>query len=153
MAKRPTRAKQAAQPAAKPRPKEQRRLGRVLVINTGNTSSKLAIFENEKLVKEENLGCTPPEGSKRVVEELPGRTAQVRGFLTAIGVEVRELAAVVARGGLLAPLKAGVFRVNDKMLDDLRGAKYGDHASNLSALIAAELVSGTGIGAPAACTR
>jgi butyrate kinase len=147
VAKRPTRAKKAAQPAAKPKPKERRRLGRVLVINTGNTSSKLAIFEDEKPVKEENLVCTPPEGSKRVIEELPGRTAQVRGFLKAIGVEVRELAAVVARGGLLAPLKAGVFRVNDRMLDDLRGAKYGDHASNLSAPIAAELVSGTGIGA------
>lgn len=147
MAKRPTRAKQALKAAAKPKAKEQRRLGRVLVINTGNTSSKLAIFEDEKPVKEENLVCTPPEGSKRVIEELPGRTAQVREFLGAIGVEVRQLAAVVARGGLLAPLRAGVFRVNDRMLDDLRGAKYGDHASNLSALIAAELVSGTGIGA------
>ena len=145
MAKKPTRARKATPPAAQRRPKERRRLGRVLVINTGNTSSKLAIFENEKLEREENLVCTPPEGSQRVAEELPGRTAQVRGFLTALGVEIRELAAVVARGGLLAPLKAGVFGVNDKMLDDLRGARYGDHASNLSALIAAELVSGTGV--------
>ena len=145
MAKKPTRARKATPPAAQRRPKERRRLGRVLVINTGNTSSKLAIFENEKLGREENLVCTPPEGSQRVTEELPGRTAQVRGFLKALGVEIRELAAVVARGGLLAPLKAGVFGVNDKMLDDLRSAHYGDHASNLSALIAAELVSGTGV--------
>ena len=145
MAKKPTRARKATPPAAQRRPKERRRLGRVLVINTGNTSSKLAIFENEKLEREENLVCTPPEGSQRVAEELPGRTAQVRGFLKALGVEIRELAAVVARGGLLAPLKAGVFGVNDKMLDDLRSAHYGDHASNLSALIAAELVSGTGV--------
>ena len=147
MPKRPTKAKKAVKPAAKPKPKPQRKLGRVLVINTGNTSSKLAIFDNEKSVKEVNLVCTPPEGSKHVIDELAGRTAQVREFLKYIGAEVREMAAVVARGGLLAPLKAGVFRVGEKMLGDLRSAKYGDHASNLSALIASELVAGTGVGA------
>ena len=145
MPKRTTRAKKARKPPAKPKPKARRNLGRVLVINTGNTSSKLAIFENEKSVKEVNLVCTPPEGSKRVFDELPGRTAQVREFLRSIGAEVRGMAAVVARGGLLAPLKAGVFRVSENMLDDLRGAKYGDHASNLSSLIASELVAGTGV--------
>jgi butyrate kinase len=147
VAKKPTQARKAAKPAAKPKPKKLRQLGRVLVINTGNTSSKLAIFQDEKLVKEENLTFTPPEGAKKVIEELPSRLEQVREFLKVIGVEVEKMAAVVARGGLLAPLKAGVFRVNDKMLDDLSNAKYGDHASNLSALIASELVKGTGISA------
>ncbi len=127
------------------KPQKRRQLGLVLVINTGNTSTKLAIYKNERLVKEENLAYSPPEGSKRVIEELPSRTEQVRGFLTAIGVEIEKMSAVVARGGLLAPLKAGVFRVNEKMLDDLGNAKYGDHASNLSSLIAADLVKGTGI--------
>jgi butyrate kinase len=143
--KKPALAKKAPKPKAKPKPVKLRQLGRVLVINTGNASSKLAIFQDEKLVKEENLVYTPPEGSKRVIEELPTRTAQVREFLKVIGVEVDKMAAVVARGGLLAPLKAGVFRVNEKMLDDLRTAKYGDHASNLSSLIASELVAGTGV--------
>ena len=129
------------------KPHKRPQLGRVLVINTGNTSSKLAIYQDERLVKEENLTYNPPEGAKRVIEELPSRTEQVREFLKVIGVEVEKMSAVVARGGLLAPLKAGVFRVNEKMLEDLGTGKYGDHASNLSALIASDLVKGTGISA------
>ena len=54
-----------------------------------------------------------------------------------------DIDAVAGRGGVLHPIPHGTFAVSDAMLADLRGARYGEHASNLGGLIAHELVVGT----------
>ncbi|HEY9054026.1 MAG TPA: butyrate kinase, partial [Rectinemataceae bacterium] len=59
----------------------------------------------------------------------------------------KRLSAVVGRGGLLKPIPGGVYRVNEAMKADLLAAAYGEHASNLGALIADDLASSLGIGA------
>jgi len=43
---------------------------------------------------------------------------------------------VVGRGGLLPPLAAGAWEVDDAMLADLARAERGEHASNLGAPLA-----------------
>jgi len=111
----------------------------------GGTSTKLAIYSGRKAVHEENLAYQPPPGVKRVVDELPTREEQVRAFLKVIGAKLPRFAAVMARGGLLAPLAAGVYAVNSRMVEDLRAAKYGEHPSNLSALLAYALTQGTDV--------
>ena len=49
------------------------------------------------------------------------------------------LDAVIGRGGLLKPLEGGIYRVTPDMMDDLRSARFGEHASNLGALLAQRL--------------
>ncbi len=122
-----------------------RQLGRVLVVNMGGTSTKLAIFSGNAVVHQENLMFTPPLGVKRIADELPGREEQVRSFLKVIGAKLNKFAAVIGRGGLLAPLPAGVYRINRKMLEDLRASKHGEHPSNLCALLVHELTKDTGV--------
>jgi butyrate kinase len=46
------------------------------------------------------------------------------------------LNAVVGRGGLLKPIAGGTYRINPDMIHDLSRAKYGEHASNLGAVLA-----------------
>ena len=60
------------------------------------------------------------------------------------GLSVADLDAVCGRGGLLRPIPHGTYRVGTGILDDLRAGAYGDHASNLGALIAHELASPAG---------
>ena len=124
---------------------QHKQLGRVLVINMGGTSTKLAIFSGEAVVHEENLTFTPPPGVERMTDELPGREEQVRSFLKVIGAKLNKFAAVIGRGGLLSPLAAGVYRIDKRMLEDLRAGKYGEHPSNLCALLAHELTKDTGV--------
>lgn len=122
-----------------------RRLGRVLVINMGGTSTKLAIYSGGEVVHQEQLSFTPPARVKRIRDELPARLEQVQKFLHSVGVKLAKFAAIIARGGLMAPVAAGVYRVNKQMLEDLASGTYGEHASNLCAPVAYELAREHGI--------
>lgn len=115
---------------------------RVLAVNPGAGSTKLALYGDDgALVKEEKLAhpelLDRPAG--RTWEELPARLAAAVAFLERAGVERGDLAAVVGRGGLLPPLEAGAYAVNDAMLRDLERAALGEHASNLGAPLARAL--------------
>ena len=110
----------------------------VLAVNPGAGSTKLALYRGEAMVAEEHL-AHPHLGDRpagRVWDELPERVAAVRGFLARAGISPGELAAVAGRGGLLPPLPAGAFLVDEAMLRDLERAEHGEHASNLGAPIA-----------------
>jgi butyrate kinase len=110
----------------------------VLSVNPGAGSTKLALYRGEALVQEEKvfheeLAARP---SARPWDELPLRLAAVRAFLSRAHVGKGDLAAVAGRGGLLRPLAAGTYAVDEAMLADLEAAGRGQHASNLGAPIA-----------------
>jgi butyrate kinase len=56
-------------------------------------------------------------------------------------INIREIAAVVGRGGLVKPIESGIYEVNEKMKIDLVSGNLGEHASNLGALIADDIAS------------
>ena len=59
-------------------------------------------------------------------------------------IELSSIDAVVGRGGLLKPIPGGVYRVNDKMLADLKSSPMGEHASNLGGILAYEIAKEAG---------
>jgi butyrate kinase len=68
----------------------------------------------------------------------------VEGFLDKNGIDQESIDCFIGRGGYLRPLKSGLYEVNRKMLDHLKTSRYGEHASNLGALIAYSFSSRTG---------
>lgn len=112
---------------------------RLLVINPGSTSTKIAVFENEKPVLSETLRHKPEELAQHASDPYGFRKRLILEALEKRGISLGSLHAVVARGGLLKPIPGGVFKIGSKMLEDLRAATYGKHASNLAALIAFEI--------------
>jgi len=66
-------------------------------------------------------------------------------FLSGAGVDLDACMAVAGRGGLTKPLSGGVYRVNAKMLRDLRSGKWGEHPSNLGAPLAHEIAKMCGV--------
>lgn len=105
---------------------------KILVINPGSTSTKLAVFRDEYCEKERTIYHR--EGGLEILEELPERLADIRSWISQEGLE--DFDAIVARGGLLKPIPSGTFRVNERMLEDLRLRPQAHHASNLGAFIA-----------------
>ena len=73
------------------------------------------------------------------------RYDEITAALLAKGVSPKEFTAVVGRGGLMKPIKSGVYRVNAAMLEDLRSMKYGAHASNLGAPLTARFAAEGGV--------
>ena len=111
---------------------------RVLVINPGSTSTKAAVFAGSGRTNSQTLQHRSSELAQyeRVIDQLALRRRSIDTFLEANDIEGKSLSAVAGRGGLLKPLQGGSYAVTDKMCEDLRAARYGEHASNLGALLA-----------------
>ncbi len=116
---------------------------RLLVINPGSTSTKIAIFDNEKAVFEETLRHETSEIFKysKVIEQYEFRKNIILETLRQHEINLTKLNAVIGRGGLLRPISGGTYRIGEDMLQDLREAVFGEHASNLGAIIAYEIAN------------
>lgn len=116
---------------------------KILSINPGSTSTKIAIYENEREVFCKTLSHPTEETEKynNVAEQFNMRKEAILSFLEENGYNVNELAAVVGRGGMVPSVKSGAYIVNDKMINRLRNNPIMEHASNLGALIAHEIAS------------
>ncbi len=120
---------------------------RILAINPGSTSTKIAVYEGDQERFTEEIQhpaaeLAPFEG-QRIVQQYGFRREVIAKVLAGHGLEVGDLDAVSARGGLLRPIPHGTYGVNEQMRQDLLAGIGGDHASNLGALIASELVDGS----------
>jgi butyrate kinase len=120
---------------------------RLLIINPGSTSTKIAIFDNEKPVLEQTLRHSNEELAPyaTVIDQFEFRKNVILETLNANGINISKLSAVVGRGGLLKPMEGGTYKVNSSMLTDLKAAVMGQHASNLGAIIADEIAAQLGI--------
>ncbi len=111
----------------------------LLVINPGSTSTKVALFLNDKLIQETTLrhDVEKLEKFKSIVDQLEFRKQVILDFLIEHKYQLNQIDVFVGRGGMLKALRnGGAYLVTEKMLDDLRTCKYGSHASNLGALLA-----------------
>ncbi|MBM4386587.1 MAG: butyrate kinase [Deltaproteobacteria bacterium] len=120
---------------------------RILVVNTGATSTKIAVFHGENQLFSGNLRLDEGDLSRfpDVYAQKDFRLSQVQDCLRAKNLSARDFSAAAAIGGLLKPLASGTYRVNEKMLDDLSKGICGSHASNLGAIIAHEMVNPFGL--------
>ena len=111
---------------------------KILVINPGSTSTKVALFSNEQMLFEKKIEHNSKELSNfsKIIEQYQFRREIILDFLKEKGINLSTLNAVVGRGGLLKPIASGTYRVNKKMLEDLRKGVSGEHASNLGGILA-----------------
>jgi butyrate kinase len=120
---------------------------RILAINPGGTSTKIAAFDGER-----ELFNTNVPHSQELINSFPSVVAQSPMRKAAILAELRErdmplggFACVVGRGGLLKRLPGGTYRISPPMLGDLKVAKFGEHPSNLGPILARELADEAGV--------
>lgn len=121
---------------------------KILVINPGSTSTKLAVFQGNNKIIEESLSHSTADLApyQRVADQFDFRYQAVMEFLAEKQVALNELLCISARGGLLKPISGGTYQVNEGMCMDIRTSGR-EHASNLGALIAKAI--GDQLGIPA----
>ncbi len=110
----------------------------VLVINPGSTSTKIAVYgENGELLSR-TIRHSHEELAKyaSIPDQYEFRTEIIKKHLKENGIGFSELSAVIGRGGLLKPIPGGIWKVNSRMVEDLRKGIMGEHASNLGGIIA-----------------
>lgn len=119
---------------------------RVLTINPGSTSTKIACFDGDRCIMERALSHSVEELSwfESINDQLELRFEAVRSALEAESIPVSSLAAVVGRGGLIYPVEGGTYRVNDLMVRHLTEGVLGSHASNLGGILARRIADTVG---------
>ena len=120
---------------------------RILAINPGATSTKIAIFEDERPLFKKTVPHSMEDlrGYPRVMDQIPYRRDLILAALAEAGIALGDLSAVVGRGGLLRSIPGGTYRVNETMVGDMKSAARGEHASNLGAVLAKDLGDRAGI--------
>lgn len=120
---------------------------RILVINPGSTSTRVAVYQDDELLFAESHSHSSEELSRfeRLIDQLDMRRAVVREALRKHDVDVSSLSAVACRGGRLKPVASGTYLVNQRMIDDARRGLQGDHASNLACIIGYEISQEAGV--------
>jgi butyrate kinase len=121
----------------------------ILAVNPGGTSTKVGLFIESELVFEKNIRHLPDELASF------GSTFDQQGFrreiilqtLKEAGYSLKDLTAVVGRGGAFKPLESGTYEVNEKLINDIRDGStlQADHPSNLGALLAKGIAETAGV--------
>lgn len=114
---------------------------RLLIINPGSTSTKIAVYDNDQEIFKVSIPHKPEDLAKydTTMDQLEYRTGLVEQTLTEQNIPLSSLSAIIARGGLLPPIKAGAYKVNEDMVWQLRNKPGHEHASNLAAVIGYEM--------------
>jgi butyrate kinase len=111
---------------------------RILAINPGSTSTKIAVFVDTNPIFIQTIRHTKEELAKydRITDQFSFRKDLICKELRDAEIRIDLMKIVMGRGGLIKPVESGVIEVNEKMVHDLRECVYGEHASNLGGLIA-----------------
>lgn len=121
---------------------------RLLVINPGSTSTKVAVYEDERPLLIDTLRHSSDELAAfgHILDQYDFRLQAIDRMLAEHGIDPASLSAVVGRGGLLQPIPSGTYQVTDRMRAELSVRnKEREHASNLGALLAGEIAGRVGI--------
>lgn len=115
---------------------------RIIAINPGSTSTKIAVFDDEAPVLVKNITHSPEDLEKfdKITDQFEYRKELICKVLKDAEIRMDLVKAVVGRGGLVKPIESGVYEVNKRLKEDLIDSPMGaEHASNLGGLIADDL--------------
>lgn len=111
---------------------------KILALNLGSTSTKLAYSESGVILKRHTISHPAEDLAQfeSIWEQHDYRKTEIISFLEAEGIDPSGLDAVVSRGGHTVPLEGGVYRITEEMLRQSASEKYGCHATDLGIKLA-----------------
>jgi butyrate kinase len=119
------------------------KLGIILVINPKNTSSRIAVYKDTKLCFLKTIRYTDEQiaACGTIPGQVEMRKQAIMRELKENDININKLEIVIARGGLIKPVKSGVYKVNDLLKEDLLKGVMGIHATNLGGIIASDIAA------------
>jgi len=111
---------------------------RILAINPGSTSTKIAVYDDDKPLFETVIHHSELDLSEfeKIWDQYEFRKKTILETLRANDIDIKTLSAVVGRGGLLRPVVSGTYLVNELMIRDGKEGYLGEHAANLGPVLA-----------------
>lgn len=121
---------------------------KILVLNPGSTSTKVAYYEDAANIHEQNLDVDRAAiaGMKNIFDQMDLRKATINAFMRDNGIRPEELSFIVSRGGGGGNLMSGGYLIDEALVEHCRNYEI-PHASSLGPVIAYEM--GMELGIPA----
>ena len=120
---------------------------KILAINPGSTSTKIAVFENHEQVFIKNIKHTSEEleDFQKITDQTEFRKDIIINTLKENNIDIHSINFVIGRGGLIKPIPSGIYKVNELLKEHLIMGFTGEHASNLGGLIADQIAKSIGL--------
>jgi butyrate kinase len=124
-------------------------MNRILAINPGSTSTKIAVFDGKEQIFVKNIKHSTEELSavNKITDQTDFRKRVILKELEENDIPLHSIEIVIGRGGLVKPIPSGIYKVNDLMKTHLYNGYSGEHASNLGGLIADNISKEIGLSA------
>lgn len=106
---------------------------KIFTLSPGSTSTKLAVFEDDKMVFKANVAHDPEKlkSFAEISDQLPYRKETILTELEKAGISLKDMDAYAAYSGGLVPLLGGIYPVNEAILKDSREGKTVKHPAIL----------------------
>ena len=115
--------------------------GRILALNTGSTTTKIAYYDSGRKIFEENIFHSLDKLARyhSVMDQGHMRLVTITEFLLSKNIRLVDIDLVMARSGLVTPMETGVYEINETLENALRFCDNGVHACNLCGLLACDI--------------
>ncbi|MCD8028458.1 MAG: butyrate kinase [Erysipelotrichaceae bacterium] len=119
---------------------------KILVINPGSTSTKIAVFEDLNQIFKKNIIHTMDELNQfqNNNEQIPYRKQMILDALQENGYNIQNMDAFASRGGGQCSHIGGTYKVNELMVKEAYEEKYASHPALLGSQIAYQFMQETG---------
>lgn len=116
-------------------------MSKLLIINPGSTSTKIAVYNDTVQEHVVNIEYKIEELAKypNTISQFNMRKNSIIQEINKKGYELLDFHAITGRGGMLPSVKSGAYIVNETMVDRLKYNPTYEHASNLGAILAYEI--------------
>lgn len=114
---------------------------KILVLNLGSTSTKVALYEDEKAVWTDSVAHTPDDLKQchSVFDQYELRKRSILGTLDRHGVSLDQIDTVATRGSNVKPIPGGIYAITQEMIDDMKSGTYGLHPNMYGGMVAYDL--------------
>ena len=111
---------------------------RIVVINLGSTSTKLAYYEDKTCMIKTKIDHTASEIKKypKILDQYQYRLEAIVKFLKDHDIDYKQADAIVSCGGHTHPVVGGTYKINELLLNEVKIGKFGRHPGDIGVLIA-----------------
>jgi butyrate kinase len=114
---------------------------RILVINLGSTSTKVAVHETGKMIVSASVNHSPEELKcfNAIIDQYDLRKSVILSVLSDNGISLNDIDCIASRGGNMKPTPGGIYEICHAMIDDMKSGKFGQHPNMCGGIIAYNL--------------
>ena len=111
---------------------------KLLVINLGSTSTKVAIYQSEKMLVTESINHSAEQLKefRTIIDQFELRRDTVLGVVAKNGLTLEQFDGIASRGGNMKPIPGGIYAICPEMIDDMKSGKFGQHPNMCGGIVA-----------------